>query len=391
MTSAWLPRGLRVKVYALSALGEALPLFAVYALIFADRGLSTAQISSLFFVWAAVAFALEVPSGALADRVQRRRLLIIESLLRAAGCALLVTVPSYPIFAIGFVLWGVAGALRSGTFQALVYDELAATGSERSYGRLMGTAGTIGPLAGVGATLAAAPLLALGGYPLVGWISAAVSMAAAVVSWTLPERPQVRHVDGGVRGYLRTLRDGLVETRRNRAVFFVLIVLVCLNLGAIDEYVPLLLRNDGVPTVIIPILLAAQAVMTAAASWAAGRWSTTRPLVPAVTLIIGAVALAWGALIMHPVGFVGLAAALTATTFVTVCAQIRLQHAITGQARATVTSAAGLGRECAALITYGLIAGLSVGLPISTAVAAMAIPMLLLGVALPRLLGTAKA
>lgn len=334
-----------------------------------------------------MAFALEVPSGALADRVSRRRLLIIEGLIRAAGCAFLVTVPSYPIFAIAFVLWGVSGALRSGTFQALVYDELAATGSERSYGRLIGTAGTIGPLANVAATLAAAPLLALGGYPLVGWVSAAVCLAVAVVSWTLPERPRIRHVDGGVRGYLRTLRDGLVEARRNRAVYSVLLVLVCLNIGAIDEYVPLLLLGHGVPTVFIPILLAAQGVMIAAASWAAGRWSTTRPLVPAVALIVGAVALAGGALIMHPTGFLGLAAALTATIYVTVCAQIRLQHAITGQARATVTSAAGLGRECAALITYGLVAGLSMGLPIAAAVAMMAIPMLLLGVALPHLLG----
>lgn len=378
---------MRIKVYALSALGEAIPLFPVYALIFADSGLSAAQISSLFFIWSAVAFALEVPSGALADQVSRRRLLIIAGLIRAAGCALLVTVPSYPIFAIGFVLWGVSSALHSGTFEALVYDELAATGSERSYGRLLGTARSIGQLANVGATLAAAPLLALGGYPLVGWVSAAVCLAFAVVSWTLPERPRIRHVDGGVRGYLRTLRDGLVEARRNRAVYSVLIVLVCLNIGAIDEYVPLLLRGHGVPTVFIPILLATQGVMIAAASWAAGRWSTARLLVPAVALIVGAVALAVGALIMHPVGFVGLAAALTATTYVTVCAQIRLQHAITGQARATVTSAAGLGRECAALITYGLIAGLTVGLPLTAAVAAMAIPMLLLGVALPRLLG----
>ncbi|MFC7625010.1 MFS transporter [Microlunatus sp. GCM10028923] len=378
---------MRIKVYTLSALGEALPLFPVYALIFADSGLSAAQISSLLLIWSAVAFALEVPSGALADRVSRRRLLIIAGLIRAVGCASLVTVPSYPIFAIGFVLWGVSSALRSGTFQALVYDELAATGHEKSYGRLIGTAGTISPLANVVATLAAAPLLVVGGYPLVGWVSAAVCVAVAVVSWTLPEQPRSRAVDGGVRGYLHTLRDGLTEARRNRAVFAVLIVLVCLNLGAIDEYVPLLLRGHGVPTVVIPILLAAQGVMIAAASWAAGRWSTTRLFVPAVALIVGAVALAAGALIMHPVGFVGLAAALTAITYVTVCAQIRLQHAITGQARATVTSVAGLGRECAALLTYGLIAGLSVGLPLTIAVAAMAIPMLLLGFTLPRLLG----
>lgn len=379
---------MNLRVYALSALREAIPLYPVYALLFAGSGLSAAQISSLLIIWSAVTFALEIPSGALADRVSRRRLLIIAALIRATAFALWVTVPSYPVFALGFVLWGTSSALRSGTFEALVYDELSAAGAASTYGRVIGTSGTVKLLVGVGATLAAAPLLIIGGFPLVGWVSAAVCVGEAVLSWTLPERPRTSRVGAGFRGYLGTLRAGLLEARRNRPVFALLIVLVGLGLGAFDEFVPLLLDGQGVPTALIPILLAGQGVLAAAASWAAGRTTAfpERWLVPTVVLIIGAVALAAGALADHPAGFAGLVVALTATTFVTVHAQIRLQHAITGDARATVTSVAGFGGECAALITYGAIAGLSVGLPITAAVAAMAIPMLLLALTLPRLL-----
>lgn len=365
---------------------EAIPLFPVYALLFADSGLSVAQISTLLIVWSAVAFALEVPSGALADRVSRRKVLIAAGLVRAVGFALWVTAPSYTSFAIGFVLWGMSSALGSGTFEALVYDELAAAGAASSYGRLIGTAGTIRLLANVGATLAAAPLVSIGGYALVGWVSAAVCVADAIVSWSFPERPQVRQVDGGVRGYLRTLRSGLVEAHRNRAVRSVLIVLVCLGIGAFDEYMPLLVRGYGVPTAVVPLLLAAQGVLTAAASWAAGRWSEARSRWPAAVLLVGSVALATGALVDHPAGFVGLTAALTAVTYVSVCAQVRLQHAISGAARATVTSVAGLGSECAALATYGAVAGVSGWLSVAQSVAAMALPMALLGLAITRLL-----
>jgi hypothetical protein len=39
-------------------------MYAVYALLFADHGMSVGQISSLFVVWSSTSFLLEVPSGA---------------------------------------------------------------------------------------------------------------------------------------------------------------------------------------------------------------------------------------------------------------------------------------------------------------------------------------
>ena len=48
----------------------------------------------------------------------------LAPLLTAAGFALWVLLPSYGAFAVGFVLWGAAAALGSGTLEALVYEEL---------------------------------------------------------------------------------------------------------------------------------------------------------------------------------------------------------------------------------------------------------------------------
>jgi len=84
-------------------------------LLFADAGLSTSQISVLFAIWSVVAFAFEVPSGALADAWSRRGLYAVGELLTAAGYALWLIWPSFPGFALGFVLWGLGGALGSGT------------------------------------------------------------------------------------------------------------------------------------------------------------------------------------------------------------------------------------------------------------------------------------
>ncbi|MQA17550.1 MAG: MFS transporter, partial [Pseudonocardiaceae bacterium] len=116
-----------------AALEDLVPLYPVYALLFADTGLSGGQIGSLLVIWSFVSMVAEVPSGALADRISRRHLLMASGAIRGAGFALWVVFPSYPAFVLGFVLWGAAGALTSGTLEALIYDTLTEFGAPDRY------------------------------------------------------------------------------------------------------------------------------------------------------------------------------------------------------------------------------------------------------------------
>ncbi|MEV6274686.1 MFS transporter [Nocardia sp. NPDC051832] len=169
--------------------GDLIPLYALYALLFADHGLSTAQISSLLAIWSLTAFVLEVPSGAWADTVSRRALLILSSILLVGGFTAWTVAPSYLGFAIGFVLWGTAGALESGTFEALIYDDLVARGERGAYPRIMGYTRAASEIAVVVAIMAAAPLYAWGGYALVAWSSVAVAALHAVIALSMPRAP----------------------------------------------------------------------------------------------------------------------------------------------------------------------------------------------------------
>ncbi len=55
-----------LRFVAYYASRDLLPLYSVYALLFADHGLAVAQVSSLFIIWSLTSFVLEVPSGARA-------------------------------------------------------------------------------------------------------------------------------------------------------------------------------------------------------------------------------------------------------------------------------------------------------------------------------------
>ena len=175
-------------------LADTIPLYPLYALLFADAGLSDGQTSSLFLIWSTVAVVAEVPSGALADRFSRRTALVASGVLQAAGYGLWITVPGYGAFAAGFVVWGLGGAFASGALEALLYDGLASVGGASHYPRLYGRVTAAGLLTQLPTAVAATLLFATGGYPLVGWASVACCLAAAAVATRLPEAPRERSI-----------------------------------------------------------------------------------------------------------------------------------------------------------------------------------------------------
>jgi MFS family permease len=372
-------------VYVLALVDEFVPLYPVYALLFADAGLSAAQISALFAVWSLAGFVLEVPSGALADRVSRRHLLAASALLRAAGFALWLVWPSFTGFAIGFLLWGVSGAFTSGTWEALVYDELAAVGASDRYVTVIGRAELVQVLGVLGGTAAAAPLVALGGFQAAGWVSVAICVLAAALPLTLPARHIVLSADGtGFRGYVRTLRAGLAEAATHPAVRRLLLAAALLGgFDAVDEYLPLLTREFGASPAAAPLLLLAPYAALAAGAAVADRAATLSPRGTALLTAAGAVTFAAGVLAGHPAGFVAIAAGYGTLTCLSLVAGARLQDAITGP-RATVTSVSGFGAETTALALFAVVGAGSARADLPILLAATTVPILLLAAVLPR-------
>jgi MFS family permease len=340
------------------ACSEAVPLYPVYALLFADTGLTTAQVSSLFALWSVVAFAAEVPSGALADAWSRKRLYALGELLTAVGYLLWVLWPSYAGFAVGFVLWGLGGSLSSGSLEALLYDELAAEGRADDYARVAGRGGTVAILAMVAATLIATPALQWGGYALVGALSVAIKTVGAALALRLPEnRPPSSPAgsspsDDEKSSYRDLLRGGVraaVSSRRiGRAV---LVAALIPGFTALDEYLPLLSRDKGASTAAIPLLYAVTAL-----AMAVGSALAERPFPLLVALPLAAALLAGGALVPHLAGMIAVSAAFGVLEYSIIRSETRLQETITGRARSTILSIAGFGGEVFAVLLYAAFA-----------------------------------
>lgn len=343
------------------ALHYAVPIFWLYALLFADSGQSVAEISALFAIWSSVGIVAEVPSGALADRWSRRGSVVASGFVIAGGFAVWTVLPTFAGFTAGFVLWGLGASLASGALEALLYDGLDEFGVAGSYPRVNGDLNAIAQLAQIPAGLAAGALYELGGYPLVGWVSVGCCLASSVPALFLPEprpAPAVPDGDGSSLGgthdepgWWVTMADGIQESARAPGVAVaVLAVAVLGGVDAIEEYFPLVAAGAGIPTAVVPLALLVVPVAGALGS-AAGGWVRGRAGV--VLLVVSAAGLGLVALTTHPAGLIGIIVFWGPYQAVLVSVESRLQDRICGRTRATVSSVASLGTEFSGIMQFG--------------------------------------
>jgi len=104
--------------------------YPVLAILFLDLGLTLSEFGALNAIWAVTILLAEVPSGALADLVGRRKLLNVAAALMVLEMLVLLLAPRdaglwlFGFCALNRVLSGLAEAAASGADEALAYDSL---------------------------------------------------------------------------------------------------------------------------------------------------------------------------------------------------------------------------------------------------------------------------
>ncbi|MEX2581342.1 MAG: MFS transporter [Verrucomicrobiales bacterium] len=130
--------------------------YPVYALMFLDFGLTQEQFATLNFAWAIAIVLLEIPSGALADQIGRRPLVIGAAVLMMVEMSVMFLMPVvdrssyegdpeglrtavwllFAVFMVNRILSGAAEAAASGADEALAYDSLPVADRELRWSRL---------------------------------------------------------------------------------------------------------------------------------------------------------------------------------------------------------------------------------------------------------------
>jgi MFS family permease len=341
------------KIYAYRILDDFMLIYPLYSVMFAQRGgLTIYQISILFIVWEVTSMAVEVPTGLLADRFSRRKLLALGQVIRGAGYVCWLLWPSFTGYLVGFIFWGVGGSFGSGTYQALVYDELASYKAQDSYAKITGRAESLALLIGLVATLLATPVFKLAGYPgvLIGSLAAVAAAAAAALM--LPDRKP--RESAGADSYIAIMREAAGEVRANHHLVRVIGfgVLLSTLYGVMDEYSSLYFVAAGVATIFVPIVATLVYLPATIAGFLAYKLEKLRTLVFMLLVIAAGLALVVSGRDLGGLGIAGFAGFLLFIKVSEIVYGAKLQHGIAGSARSTITSFSALLVGIADILAY---------------------------------------
>ena len=176
-------------------------------------GLNFVEIMVLQSIFTIGIFVLEIPSGAIADKIGRKTAISLSALSVAIAAIFYSTIPAFFMFAIAEIIWGFGIALYSGTDEAFVYNTLKINGDEQRLPKVMGSIQTMRLIA---LTLSA-PL----GSVIATYISlqftmtflAFVFIAGFIVSLTFKE-PKIENKIQKSENYLKILIDGFKQFRK---------------------------------------------------------------------------------------------------------------------------------------------------------------------------------
>jgi MFS family permease len=217
----WLPVGLLIPVFVL------LPL---------SRGLSLSELGLAAAMQGLVVFALELPTGGLADSVGRRRVLLSSIVISMASIGLFLVADTFAAFAVAFALQGVYRALDSGPLEAWYVDAALSADPNTRIDKGMSGHGTVLGVAIAAGALASGGLVVLDPIPGVDALAVPVLLALVlqlvglvVAAVLMVETRRTSGLRSLVRSALatpRTIADGIGLLRHSP----VLLALVAVEL-----------------------------------------------------------------------------------------------------------------------------------------------------------------
>ena len=198
------------KLYVIQACRWFLLLMPVLVLFYQENGLSLQDVFIVQAFYSVCVILFEVPSGYFADRLGRRRSMLIGSIAGSLGFWIYAFSYELPHFLLAQLLIAVGASFISGSDSALLYDTLIQLKKQHQYQRIAGRLASVSNFSeGIAGILGGFLALISLRTPL--YYQAALTMVAIPLAWSLvePDRKEASAPESSFGAILKIVRYAL--------------------------------------------------------------------------------------------------------------------------------------------------------------------------------------
>ncbi len=333
--------------------GDFTPIVPYMALFFIQHNITVSQISFLFLLWAFSILVLEIPTGMLADKINRKTILILSRLIKLFCFVVWLAWPNFIGFAIGFILWGLATALDSGAFQAFLYDHLHTYKSHDLFSKYYGNASSWSFIGLLCSALISAFLIHLQWSYNSLLIISILSMTVSGTLFIFAPSPKKKTIHQKEESIFSNTQNNIKLIWSNSLLFSFFVIGITAGgiKGALEEYYPLLLSNGGIALSLVGVSIAGFEFMKSLGSFLAGRIQKNHLSQLMLLILISILLLGIG--LSHGWILIAIIAILTLIdAMLWILNDTAIQDISNHQNRATIASYKNFGTELVALIAF---------------------------------------
>ncbi len=169
--------------------------YVIERLFWEQRGMTVLMVVYAEIIYAATVILFEIPTGIIADKWSRKKMMVIGALMTCMEWLLIIHAHNFWHFAIIVFLAGISNAMVSGSQNALLYDSLKMAGCENEFEKTIGRLRAFDFSAALIAALSGAFLANRFGLEFNYWLSLISSVIALGATLSLVDIEQLSRTE----------------------------------------------------------------------------------------------------------------------------------------------------------------------------------------------------
>lgn len=246
------------RLYANRFFQSLIPAYVIERLFWEQRGMTIQMVVYTEIIFAITVVLLEVPTGIIADKWGRKKMMVLSAFLGCCEFLILLFAMEFWHFAIVVFLAGIGRSASSGSENALLYDSLLLNGKEPSFEKHLGRLNACGFTSAIIAALCGSLLASRFDFEPNYWISFASMLVSLYVSLMLVEPAVKSNTDESIE-IKEYIKASVLFFRKNPGVCLVVLsgMVTGAALNFIWEFWQLYLNRLDIPVVYFGLLSAA--------------------------------------------------------------------------------------------------------------------------------------